>query len=459
MADVKIRVIGEDDASDELKKVDSSLQGFGSGLGDAAKFAGEAAAAIAIVGGTMKKAFDLGREGAVIDQINESFTRLVDSSGAANDTLQQLMNTAKGTIDDEELMSATMRLVAGTSEELTKSLLGVSPQILEMAKAANKLNPTMGTTVDQYERLIMGIRTGSERMLRQSGIMVDFQKSYEDYADILGKDVKNLTEEERVAANLNAVLGQQNTLIQQVGGNTDSAADAFDRLSVSFGDLKDNALTKLAPGLTAAAEALNTLLTWDQKVNDAFNQHSEDVLKSSSSYAEYAKEMERAAIAAGKMSAAQGNMGKGTKSTAEEIPYLTEAEYNAAKAIDNLNQSNAELSDGHSLVAQATQAATDATIGQTDAVITDAQALSDLKTLTDGMTFEQLSTSLDTNKGKFIDLKAAADQVYSSLLSLTKQTWTVAINVSVGGGTAETQSAITDLVANALRGLQRKSGR
>jgi hypothetical protein len=213
------------------------------------------------VGAIIVKALDFGRAGAVLAQTEESFKSFMLQIGAAPDILEQLGKAARYTIDDDELMAATMRMLTGTSGKLSQSLSENAPALMEIAKASNKLNPTLGSTISLYEAMSTSIKNLTPRGLKQAGIVVDSSAAYEKYAKSIGKTADALTEEEQAQALLNAVLEKGKTLIQQVGGNTESATDRFDRAQVAIGELKDTIQLGLMPVLGDMATGLNLILS------------------------------------------------------------------------------------------------------------------------------------------------------------------------------------------------------
>lgn len=308
MADVKIRVVGEDKASSELKKVDQTLSGLKSGLGGLTDTFVKGGAAIAGIGATMKIAFDFGEAGAMVLQTNESFKTLLETIGAAPDLLEQLRAASRGTISDMDLMSSTATLLAGTQGELATALGSATPQLLEIAKAAQKLNPALGDTTFLYDSLALGIKRGSPMILDNLGLTIKLEEAYNKYAVSLGKAANELTVDEQKMALLNEVLMAGDVLINQAGGSVDSATDSFARLETATTNAGDALKVKFAPFLAQAADAAATLLTWNDRLTAALIQHETDVSTSAQTYEEYRAEMDRAAQAAGYMIDAQGNL-------------------------------------------------------------------------------------------------------------------------------------------------------
>ena len=233
----------------DVKSLDKSLKNM-----KVAMVAG-AASAVAI-GVALKKAFDLGREGAVVAQTAESFDFLLEKIGVAPDLLDDLRASARGTVDDMTLMSSTMTLVAGAGDELGAALLQSTPQLLDIAKAANKLNPALGDTAFFYESIATGVKRAQPLILDNLGLTIKVGAANEAFAAKLGKSVDALTAEEKQMAILEDVFRAGDEIIKQVGGNTDAATDSFDRLTVALKNSGDEAKKSLFVGIEPLVEGL-----------------------------------------------------------------------------------------------------------------------------------------------------------------------------------------------------------
>lgn len=294
MADVRVRVIGEDEASRELSKVDKSLSGFKDSFTELKSQLDLAREGLDLFIGTFEKAFELGRQGAVFQQTTESFDGLLQKVGAAPDLLDQLRTASRGTVDDLTLMSSSLTLAAGAGDDFAKDLLNATPRLLEIAKASNKLNPTLGDTAFLFESIALGIKRGSPLILDNLGITVKLEEAYTEYAKTLGKAATELTSTEQKQALLNKVMAAGDTLIQQAGGSAAAATDDFDRLTASMENIGNEIKASLVPWLSRAAQALETLLTANRKFIEATKEHGAQVAATAGSYEEYAAEMERA---------------------------------------------------------------------------------------------------------------------------------------------------------------------
>jgi methyl-accepting chemotaxis protein len=254
--------VGE--TGNKVKESGSKFKGFGDIVKDVKDIIKNAGIIMAGVAVALKKAWDFAEQGAEIAQINDSYNSLIQRLGESSDALDRLSAAARGTIDGEDLMAASMQMLTGTSEKLSKSLLENAPALMEIAKASNKLNPTMGSTLELFDSISTSIKNLTPRGLKQAGLVIDSTAAYEDYAKHIRKTADALTEEEKSMALLNAVLEKGQTILAQVGGNTESATDRFERANVAIGELKDNIALKLLPVMGDLATALNLVLTSGQ---------------------------------------------------------------------------------------------------------------------------------------------------------------------------------------------------
>lgn len=198
-----------------------------------------------------KAAFDFAEAGAVVNQTTASFAGM----GVSLDTLRA---AARGTVDDMTLMSSTLTLVAGAGPAMQGALAEAAPKLLEMAKAANKLNPTLGDTTFLYQSIATAAKRQSVQIADNLGIVVNQAQAYETYATSVGKAVTELSAEEKQLAFLNALLESGNVLLEQAGNSTESAADGYARLKTEVAnataDMQAAADTGLSPFINRTAD-------------------------------------------------------------------------------------------------------------------------------------------------------------------------------------------------------------
>ena len=253
MADVKLIVQAVDKASKELratakalgqlegstKKANKQQKSFKDTLlENKAAIVGYAAAITASLY-TVKKVFDFTREGAQLNQLEESFDRMNATVFKTPGLLNQMRMASRGTIKDSQLMAGVLTLTAGAADDVARRFAEASPKLVEIAKAATKLNPTLGDTAFMFESLSLGIKRGSKLILDNLGLNISLGVAHKDFARKLGKTTEELTEQERVLAVLEAAMRQGDQLINQVGNDVESQADSWDRLTTSIGNLSD----------------------------------------------------------------------------------------------------------------------------------------------------------------------------------------------------------------------------
>lgn len=153
-----------------------------------------------------QQAFDFAKLGAQVNQMGDSFALLIENVGAAPDLFDQLKDAAGGTIPDLTLMSSTAKLLAGTSGELANAMAEAAPRLLEIARAAVKLDPTLGSVEEVFQSLATGIKRNSPLLIDNANITLKLGTANETLAAQLGKSVEEFTDAERAMAVLNATL-------------------------------------------------------------------------------------------------------------------------------------------------------------------------------------------------------------------------------------------------------------
>lgn len=317
-------------------------------LGQVSKFVQENWAALTAAAGTLiaglkgiQQAFEFGREGAEITQTAESFDFLITKIGAVPGLLGELRIAARGTVSDQELMASTATLLAGATDRVARRLANATPELLNIAKAAQKLNPQLGSTTFFYESLARGIKRTSPLILDNLGIIVKVGQANKAWAETLGKSVDELTAEDKALSLLNAVLDTGNVLLEQVGGTTESATDSFDRLDASLTNIANTLKAKLAPALADAAGAADILLTGGEQIDRALKEQDDAVSSTAESYEDYVAEMTRAAGVAGKVAITQEDLTKEQKklkAEAAELGDTFEGQAKQALAVAEANE-------------------------------------------------------------------------------------------------------------------------
>ena len=254
------------DIGKNTAKLGENSKASGVSLKALGKIALGTTAALATVGVAAKKAFDLGEQGASIKQTGQSFGFLMTKVGASASLLAQLRTVSKGTISDMDLMSSTATLLAGAQGDLAQSLAGSTPKLLEIAKAAQKLNPALGDTTFLYNSLALGVKRASPMILDNLGLTIRIGQANEAYAQSLGKTVAELTANEMKQALLNETLRAGNVLIAQAGGTTDSATDSYNQLTTAFDNMTDRVKVLVHEGIEPmVASTAALMIQWNEQ--------------------------------------------------------------------------------------------------------------------------------------------------------------------------------------------------
>jgi hypothetical protein len=284
----------------------------------------KATATIAALGFAAKKAFDLGKEGAAIQQTGQSFGFLMSKVGASADTLDQLRAASQGTITDMDLMSSTATLLAGAQGELGQALGDATPQLMRIAKAAQALNPSLGTTTQQYNSLALGIKRGSPLILDNLGLLVSVKDANQRFAASIGKTTAELTSEEQKMALLNETIRAGNVLIDQAGGTTDSATDNYNQLSAATENLtnvyKVMLHEALNPTIGRLAEKAQAALSVTSAIKALQDAH------------------EKGTITQQQFAATMSQLRTGVIDTDEALRQLTRAEQDVARETSDLTE-------------------------------------------------------------------------------------------------------------------------
>jgi len=234
-------------------EAEGNTKKLGLTLGQLGVYAGLATAGIAAVGVAVKKVFDFAEAGAGVIQMRASFAGL----GIDMDTLQA---KAGGTIDEMTLMAATAKLLAGTTGELSAAMAVAAPQLIEIARAAVKLDPTIGSVAFVYESLAKGIKKNQPLLIDNANLIVSVGEANKRMAESMGVSVGQLNEEQKSMALLEDTLRAGDVMLQQVGGSADAVGDSFSRLRASIknntDELKANAAEGLLPVVSAMADYL-----------------------------------------------------------------------------------------------------------------------------------------------------------------------------------------------------------
>ena len=306
-----------------------------------------------------REAYEFGKLGATVEQMGDSFERVVTAAGGSVNLLEQLRISSRGTISDFELMAATNQALVGTQGDVREEMLAAIPKLLEMARASSILNPQLGDTAQQFDRLTLGLKRLEPRIIDDIGLELRLTEVNRDYAAQLGKSAEALTTEERTMALLNAVLERHADYVALAGDNMESAVDPYMRFEATTKNL-GNALAKqlnpvmqgLVNILNDAAEGVRVLIDWNDSLGNTIATHAKDVALASNNYKTYSDEIDRSAALAEMQIDSEGNLVKiyhgkagAIKEVIEANVKLSESEFHALRIGDERAENIKKLNE------------------------------------------------------------------------------------------------------------------
>jgi hypothetical protein len=207
-------------AQSELNKLGAtamkSSDVFNTSFGDSITMIATLGAQMLSAGVTMKKAWNMGLEGAQISSLQSASKRLATSYGLNMDAIVTAVKKASlNTVDDYTIMrSANAALTMGVTSDVS-----VLSNLMEIATERSRLFGL--TTGEAFDRIVTGIGRQTPRTL------------YE-----LGFSIKGVTTKEEL---LTRVLQEGNSELVKQGGLSYDTAAGFQMINTGFGELYEGA--------------------------------------------------------------------------------------------------------------------------------------------------------------------------------------------------------------------------
>ena len=363
-------------ASKELQKVSKDITGLSSTTKQAGSDAADAGGGIetfisslkgvgiiigSVIAGiygfskALEAALAAGEQGAAVRQTAISFDQMTKSVGASVVLLQQLQVASRGTIPDMQLMSYATTALAGASGEFGEQMGRTLPHLLEIAKAAQKANPALGSVDYQFQSLIIGLKRLSPRLIDNTGLQIKLGAAYEVLAKKLGKNREDLDAQEQQMALLNATLAAGDRLIEQIGGSVDSLTDPFAQFQTSVQNITNDIKAGLSPALSELAQGLEKVINPYSEITRILSEQQTIILNTSDTWEEYANRIVSLAGKYNMLVDAEGNLMFFEKGRIPQLKQLVdwnialnEQAYNQAKGYDILNGVTVGLADSRS---------------------------------------------------------------------------------------------------------------
>lgn len=163
-----------------------------------------------------------------------------------------------------------------TTEASRQSVIRMGQASLDLAESQNLARIAQNAAViantnssDAFDKMILGMSTGQAIILHHMGLMVNFEKGYQNLAKSLGKSTEALTEEEKAQARLLEVKRSAVNIDGAYAASMTTAGKAVQSLNRFTQELKLSMGEVFLPTLTAAVFAFTDGLKYvSAHVND-----------------------------------------------------------------------------------------------------------------------------------------------------------------------------------------------
>ena len=188
----------------------------------------------------LKKAFDFSLEGEKLGALEKRFDQLAKREGIAGDVLkEELRKAGGGLISVNDLYQSATRSIAIFGDQAARL-----PELLEVAK---KSASTLGIdTIQNFEDLSKAVETGNQKALKNAGIIIDVNKVYTDFAMTLGITANELSETQKQAAMMDAVIKEGSKTFKGITSDITPLSNATKILGVAFSDLGEKIKTSFS---------------------------------------------------------------------------------------------------------------------------------------------------------------------------------------------------------------------
>lgn len=232
------------------------------GLGKLAISAGVVTSAFSL----MERSWDAAVEGARLQRLTDSGAEMARQFGGDMDTIiAKVKEASLGTVSEMDIISASNRaMLLGLSADADKLA-----NLMEIAAFRGR---AMGLdTTKAFNDIVTGIGRASPLILDNLGIVINSKEIYSNYAESIGKTVRELTKAEKTQALLNGVLDDGNRMLDNAGGLIDDNAAKYERLTADVKNFQDAVKITWSAGLTnfiyGNNEALEKVIETNKKMS------------------------------------------------------------------------------------------------------------------------------------------------------------------------------------------------
>lgn len=258
-----------------LKDIKQSIKGFATSAANSIPILGAFGGAITVALGPIGIAIGLvaalgagivalGKRGGEIQAVRTAFGNLVapilESGESLEGFVDNLKQSAGGTIAELDLLKQTNLALAGTSGALKETFARALPDLLQTAQVQAAAT---GQSVDfLFESLVVGIKRGSPLLIDNTGLVLNMSDAYQTMADELGVSVTQLTDQQKQIAIINATVAAGNEAVAAAGGIQITANTEIARSQAILRDTVDSLALSLEPLAAVILRVINIGLQW-----------------------------------------------------------------------------------------------------------------------------------------------------------------------------------------------------
>jgi hypothetical protein len=383
-------------ASQALDQVEGRMQDVGDSSNDlsgAVQVAGAALASFATVE-TARAAYELAKLGAQSKRTKEAFENISGGSDEAAANLEAMEQATRGAMSEVEMMANANKL-------LQMGLADSSDELATVTEMATRLGSSMGMTAGQaMDDFAALLANKSLPRLDQFGIASGkVRERWNELKATMGDD----------EAFKLAVMEQGQAALERLGPAIEDDALAFERLEASVENLRIAFAERLTPVLADAAEGLETLLTWNENIDAAYDEQAGRVANTADSYEDYVTGVLDAQVAARQMastmreSAQESLLAAETNvQVAQNLGVMSQEAWRAHHAMRAVQESGiaskeALISSSHA-AQQAAGPMSEMAVSAEEAAVSSGQLATKLMEATDAQIANQLIGMLDPKK-------------------------------------------------------------
>jgi len=153
-----------------------------------------------------------------------------------------------------------------------------------------------------------------------------------------------------------AAVTEEGTIsMERLGPATDDLALSFERTEAKAADLTAELSERLAPAVSAVLDTAMLLLTWNEQIAEAQEDHATEIFNLTDSYTDYEVEMRKAADAAGMTVDESGDLVRVTRHQYGAVSELIQANYLLSESMFDVSRGMTDASGADAILSQGMQ--------------------------------------------------------------------------------------------------------